>query len=157
MLRADSSGLEIYKSVDGFIIPRFPISDEYPKSVQRGIFNAAKLASLSECPSFRVGAILVKNGGRVLGTGWNWFRKTCPGSQTRNNGIHAEFHCFRRVFSKCSDLDYTYGAVLYVARISPHGLAMAKPCDACQDLIRCRGLKRIYYTNREGGISEFVI
>lgn len=140
-----------------FKLPEFPIVGcEFPWSVQRGIIYASKSALQSECPSFKVGAVLIKNGNRVIGSGWNWFKKTCPGSQTRNQGIHAEFHCMRRAFRKYEE-DYTCGSILYVARVSPTGLAMAKPCDECQDLLRYKGIKRIYYSNREGGISEFLI
>ena len=39
---------------------------------------------------------------------------------------------------------------MVVARISPTGLAMAKPCENCREAIRKAGIKRVYYTSREG-------
>jgi len=121
---------------------------EIPKSAYRGMALAIKLAMISECPTFKLGAVLIKNKS-VVGTGWNWYRKTSPKSSTRNFGIHAEFHCLRGL-----SLSDTKGSTLYVARLTIQGtLAIAKPCQSCEVLLRTMLIKRAYYTNRRGSID----
>jgi len=129
-----------------------PAASLFPKSVQKGILKAAEFAQLSQCPNFRVGAVIFRNGKMVDG-GWNWHKKTHPQSTARNKGIHAEFHCL----SRCSRIELQ-GVVLFVARITKDGrLAIARPCFSCQLLLQDRGFKRIYYTDRNGGIGELRI
>jgi tRNA(Arg) A34 adenosine deaminase TadA len=51
----------------------------------------------------------------------------------------------------------TPGSVVYVARTLKDGtIAMAKPCKACQNALRHRGVKRVYYTiaNNEFGVMS---
>ena len=51
----------------------------------------------------------------------------------------------------------TPGSVVYVARTLKNGtVAMAKPCVACQNALRHRGVKRVYYTiaNKEFGVMD---
>lgn len=137
-------------------------STPHSKSVRRGIFKAIEASLKSDCPNFLVGAVLVKNG-NIIGTGWNWFKKSAPDSKARHQGVHAEFHCLRAC-AKHKERDNHYdltklnGATLFVARTTATGrAAMAKPCEYCQAFLRTLNLRKIYYTNREGGISEMVL
>jgi tRNA(Arg) A34 adenosine deaminase TadA len=136
---------------------------DYSRSVKRGISEAIKAAYLSDCPTFKVGAALIQNS-NIIGIGWNWFKKSAPDSKTIYNGIHAEFHCIRRSaklrgqFKHQYNLEKLSGATLFVARVTvADRLAMSKPCFHCQELLSMLNLRRIYYTNRDGGISEMVL
>lgn len=44
----------------------------------------------------------------------------------------------------------TEGADIYVTRHTPTGMAMSKPCNNCMKAIEKAGIRRIYYTSREG-------
>lgn len=121
----------------------------WPRSVIRGISYAAKMAIRSDSPTYRIGAVLAKNG-RIVRTGFNAYRKTCPGTTTRYNTIHAEFACLKGLTK-----DEIAGCTLYIARrTNGNQLAMAKPCDACFRLILQLNPKRVYYTDRCGGVIE---
>ncbi|MAK50984.1 MAG: hypothetical protein CMG85_17330 [Marinobacter sp.] len=84
-----------------------------------------------ECDYFyRLGAVIVK-GGKILAIA----------SNTRKG--HAEVNAIKQA-SK------TEGADIYVTRHTPTGMAMAKPCDNCMEAIKAAGIRRIYYTSRDG-------
>lgn len=127
--------------------------------VRSGIAKAIEASLRSNSPSFRVGAVLIRNG-RVLSHGFNWFKKSSPDSKTRYNGIHAEYHCVRKSAKRGErrggyDLSRLSGVTMFVARVTRTGrVAMARPCEHCQELLRLLNLRRVYYTNEQGGISE---
>lgn len=56
----------------------------------------------------------------------------------------------------CRKMDKYGDGVLYVARIAKvgEGLAMARPCNYCQPLIKAYNIKRVYYTinNNQYGV-----
>lgn len=136
------------------------LESPYPKSVRRGILRAIEASLDSDCPNFKVGAVLVKNS-NIIGVGHNIFKKTAPDSFSRNKGIHAEFQCIRnasRVRSQARDFSKLAGSTLYVARTTV-GLrvAMSMPCEYCQEFLKLLDLHKIYYTDRDGGISEMVL
>ncbi len=62
------------------------------------------------------------------------------------NNIHAETDAIR----KCSSKDLI-GADIYVYREDSDGnLRICKPCEACFELIKRCGIKRIFYTDTDG-------
>ena len=79
---------------------------------------------------YRLGAVVVR-GGKILSIA----------SNTRKG--HAEVNAIKQA-SK------TEGADIYVTRHTPTGMAMAKPCDNCMEAIKAAGIRRIYYTSRDG-------
>ena len=62
-----------------------------------------------------------------------------------------QHHAEARVLRKCN-----YGSVLYVARVlkDRKTLAIAKPCIFCQNFIKNKGVKKVYFTidNRRYGL-----
>ena len=99
--------------------------------IDRFVKVAAVSAADAGHSLYHLGAVVVK-GGKIIGRGCNTALR------------HAEVNAIRN--SKGS----TKGAIMIVARISPTGLAMAKPCENCREAIRKAGIKRVYYTSREG-------
>lgn len=119
-------------------------------------FTLAKNAChYSDFRKARLGAVLVHKG-KVLSVGWNSC-KTSPLQKSLNrfrdydldcsaahHTLHAEVSCL----SKIKDLDIDWGkANLFVYRIKKDGSAgLARPCKACQALIKNMGIKNIYYS-----------
>ena len=118
-----------------------------------GIAKAIEASLHSNCPHYMVGAVLMRQG-RVIGFGWNWFKKSSPDSKTRHNGLHAEYSALA---SFCGYRDRFFdlrGTTLFVARTTRSGkIAMSKPCDGCQRVIASLRISKVYYTNEGGGIS----
>jgi len=119
---------------------------EYSGRIGRYIEQAKKIATLSEFPDYRHGAILVK-GGSVINTSNNKnnycsfgmrFRKRQRGKAT----VHAELGCILGVHKKL-----TYGATVYVARIGKsEDYKLSQPCAMCEAAMRYVGIKRVVFT-----------
>ena len=107
---------------------------------------AIHAASKSVEPN-RHGAVLARRG-VLVARGWNK-NKTHPAAVVYySNCIHAELAAIIGVNK--SDLP---SMDIYVARImrsKDEPLGMSRPCQQCMVMIREAGLKRIYYTNRDG-------
>ena len=99
---------------------------------------AVKLATSNTTYSrWPLGCVITK-GGAVQAVGWSALKSDprFPGCS-----IHAEDHALRQMRHDAR------GCVLYVARLLRTGqVALAKPCAACQQLIREAGVKRVVYT-----------
>lgn len=117
--------------------------------VERGIDYAIRSAHESDCPTYRIGAALMRKN-RLVARGRNFYKKSHPQSKTIYNGIHAEFHCLNGVGpGTCRN------ATLFVARVTNAGtLSMARPCDDCLELLRERNIRVFYYTNYDGEIVK---
>lgn len=88
----------------------------------------------------RIGAVGLRADGVVV-TG-----KSGGAKDQWSPGTHAEARLSRKL---------TPGSVVYVARTLMNGnVAMAKPCQSCQNCLRHRGVVRVYYTigNNEFGV-----
>lgn len=110
----------------------------------------------------RLGCVVVyKN--KVISVGWN-MNKTNPLQKELNtyrgfdstsayNSLHAEVHALL----KCKNLDIDWRRVnLFVYRIKKDGTrGMAKPCEACQALIRNMGIREVYYSTARGFGYEY--
>ena len=94
------------------------------------MLNLARTKAKESDYIYRLGAVIVK-GGKILAIA----RNTPKG--------HAEVNAIKQA-SK------TEGADIYVTRHTPTGMAMAKPCDNCMEAIKAAGIRRIYYTSRDG-------
>lgn len=134
----------------------------YSRQIKRGIVRALEVSLEAPDSEFKVGAVLTKNG-NVIGRGCNHTHKTSPNSVSRHYGQHAEYRALRKSAKlgekkNSYDLAKLRGASLFVARITPGGrVALAKPCIHCQSFLKHLGLKRIYYTNESGGISDMTL
>ncbi len=98
----------------------------------------------------RIGAVIVK-GSVILGVGHNevnryngrW-RSKWPGS------LHAEESAILNALKK-SGLHSIIGSTLYVSRVSKSGeLALAKPCEHCQAILKAFHVKEVHYTTPTG-------
>lgn len=108
--------------------------------------TAIKMARCSNSPQFPTGAVAFK-GGAIIGFGKNNYKKTDSFSKSRHKKLHAE-----EALAKRFNL---IGASVIVVRITRSGnLGLAKPCPTCERLLREKGVKRIYYTNKNGIIEE---
>lgn len=92
---------------------------------------------------FKLGACLVDRRGRIVTSKHNEY-KTHPilARFTEYPCLHAESNC---IISH--GLDNCHGLELYVCRVRHDGsLAMSKPCETCEALMREVGISRVYYT-----------
>lgn len=136
-------------------MPQFSI-----KKINR-YFGMAKEASLnSDFPRHQLGAIAVYKG-NILAFGYNSC-KTSPvqkkynkernylidSSSCHTNCLHAEVNCLNKI--KFLDIDFSK-VNLFVYRQHKNGVkALAKPCPACNKMIRDMGIKNIYFTIENG-------
>ena len=115
--------------------------------ITKGIGYALASAMESDCPTYRIGAALMRRG-QVVSRGRNIFKKSHTKSRTMFNGIHAEFNCLHGI-----DPGKIRNCVLFVARITKAGsISMARPCDGCRELLRECGIKVFYYTDYNGDV-----
>lgn len=105
------------------------------------IFELCKrYANKSDHVQHRIGSCVVKKG-KIVSFGWNQ-RKTHSKSLHPYRNLHAETHA---ILSTKEDLT---GASIYVFRENRQGrLACSKPCKYCEEMIRSKGIKKIYYTD----------
>lgn len=85
---------------------------------------------------------LVVSKNRVLSVGYNQ-PKTHPISKdTEMQQLHAEMSAILRCAESAVE-----GAEIVVARMKPSGKpGLAKPCGACQGILRRFGVRRVFYT-----------
>lgn len=135
------------------------------KRINRYLDMAKDVSKQSNFPQHRLGAIAIYKGS-LLATGCN-STKTSPKQKSYNrlrgwdveasnahNTIHAEMACL----SKIRYLDIDFSKVrLYVYREHKNGVkAMARPCPACQKMIRDMGIKEIWFTTENGFGYEYM-
>lgn len=99
--------------------------------MEKFVAKASDIAVHSNYP-YQLGALVFK-GGKILSMGHNKI------------GVHAEVVALNQLKPH-----QTKGADLIVVRVAKTGLAMSKPCPICQVVIKNRGIKRVYYTTRNG-------
>ena len=123
--------------------------------ITRGIDAATSAAFTSmgvggRCKNFKVGAALY-NGSVLMSAKANSY-KTHPKLLPFTNypHLHAEQAVILSVgFNQC------HGTTLFVSRVLKDGnIAMAKPCEVCQELIRYAGVRRVFYTT-ENSIEQW--
>ena len=120
--------------------------------IDTGIRTALEEARKSDCPSYRIGAALMKCN-QMVSKGRSIFKKSHTKSRTIFNGIHAEFNCLHGV-----DPDKYRSCTLFVARVTPSGtISMARPCEGCLELLRECGIRVFYYTDYNGNVVREAI
>jgi len=100
-----------------------------------------KLIALDQCNKStykkRMGAVVV-NSKRIVGKGYNKVHST----GLLLDGKHAELEALYNTKAKNRE-----GSVVYVCRITKLGeLALAKPCPACQTVMKKMGVKYVWYS-----------
>ena len=119
---------------------------------------AEEMAKCSDFNRVHIGTCLVKKNS-VLSTGCNK-NKTHPAQEYYNNKmlnfkkdaakLHAEIDCLIKI----QHYPTTLGSTLYIFRRGRDGIyRMSKPCPACMQMIKDKGIARIVYTI-DNGIKE---
>jgi len=97
-----------------------------------------RIAELAEPYAHKAGhclyhlAAVVLKGGKPIGYGWN--------TRTRHAEVNAILNATRSV----------RGCDMLVLRSTPTGYAMSKPCEDCQRFIKQAGIRKVYYSTRDG-------
>ena len=126
--------------------------------------KAESVAQLSEFKRARIGAVAVYQG-KVISIGIN-SHKTHPQQMIYNryrhfkksggcyaylHSLHAEIDCLLSVDDEKIDMSKVE---VYVYRITTHGMAMAKPCPACQQYMIDKGIRKVHYTTENSFVTE---
>src|ERR1043166_3812522 len=102
--------------------------------------NAAKRSSLKR---HKTGAVIVDSKGVLVSIGWSHMTNT---TRSQYFSMHAELHAILRADKR----ERLKNATIYVATIAGRSgnITTAKPCEACEAIIRSVGIKSIVYTER---------
>lgn len=88
--------------------------------------------------NFLIGAIGIRRDGAIVAARNGAVHCTKAKGGFSFPKAHAEFRCSRKMDT---------GSEIYVARVLKNGeLAMSKPCAHCENVLRARGIKTVYYT-----------
>lgn len=120
--------------------------------MSRHVAYLKEAAKIAEQSSFRIrmGALVVRQR-RVIGVGCNAL-KSHPICNKPGNF----FKCIHAEIAACLDgpRDLS-GSIVYVARILKNNeLALAKPCEQCDELLVRFRVRRAYYTVNEKSFGE---
>ncbi len=122
---------------------------------------ARDMSKQSSHPRVYIGAVVVHKN-TVIGGGTNLhkshpmqmqYNKFNPKMKENcNHFIHAEISAI--IHTGTTELD---GCSIYVYREDKKGnLAMCRPCPSCMALIKVTGIKKIYYTTKDGFCEEII-
>ena len=127
-------------------------------------FEVAKaVAKTSEYPRIKIGCCIVKKN-KILAVGTNMV-KSHPMQKRYNrfrsiasNCLHHNIHAELDAILKVTNKESLVGASIYLYRENRFGnLRICRPCAACMELIRDRGIKHIYFTDIDGYHREELI
>jgi len=100
---------------------------------------------------FRLGAVIARRS-RVISCGHNHMTKTRPSPVRRKRredelcGIHAEVDALKGLRR-----EDTQRCHVYVARVLRSGkLALARPCENCQEVLRIFAIRKVFYSSEHG-------
>lgn len=124
---------------------------------QRRAIELARTIAKTSKAHYKHGALLV-NGGSIINLAVNSDEYCRFSSRFNKNSFypasrHAEIAaCLNQPASA------TGGATLYVVRVRKDGsLGMSKPCEVCQGAMEFLGIRKVYYSEADGSISEMKI
>lgn len=102
---------------------------------------------------YKHAAILVK-GGSIIAVGINNNKSGMTKHHFyKERNLHAELDLLIKF-----DRDYVKGCVLYTAGITRSGnILYSCPCERCQKLIKLYGLKKVYYSDKNGEPKLLVV
>jgi tRNA(Arg) A34 adenosine deaminase TadA len=116
---------------------------------------ATRIAEQGSYGGYKHGAVLVK-GGSIINTSSNKDKFCSFGARFRNPNegiatLHAELGCILNL-----DRSVTKGTTIYVVRVNRDGkLRMSKPCSMCSTALEHVGVKKVFYSNKEGEIDSY--
>tara|TARA_R110000824_G_scaffold12623_10_gene55379 strand:+ start:32438 stop:32803 length:366 start_codon:yes stop_codon:yes gene_type:complete len=116
---------------------------------------AKKIALQGTYGGFKHGAILLR-GGKIINTSCNKNNHCAFGSRFRQRDegtptLHAEIGCILNL-----DRSTTAGATMLVVRVGKTGeYRMSKPCSMCREVLKHVGIKKVYYTDKNGELKSY--
>lgn len=125
-------------------------STDLSRKQRQAIRLAAETALLSNYKQFRMGAVLVKNGGiknlAVNHKDYCSFAARFQAPEARQHAIVPTAHAEISVILNQA-ASSTEGATIYVVRINRDGkLRLAKPCQMCRAAMLFVGIKKVIYS-----------
>lgn len=116
--------------------------------IRRGKRAAIQAARLSSFYSHRVGCVIYK-GSRCIVSGYNK-KKTHPHLESLEADCYSQHAEFDAIFKLLTKHDVR-NTTLFVARLTrTDKVSLAKPCEACQEIIRKFGIEKVYFTDYSG-------
>lgn len=104
-------------------------------------FQAALNEATKSSYKVPMGAVVIQKN-KIVGRGHNIAHSTGE----INDGIHAEISAINNTTAK-----YRKGSVLVVGRVNKNSeLAIAKPCQSCETILKKLGVKRVWYSTELG-------
>ncbi len=99
---------------------------------------------------YKIGSVIIR-GNAILGVGHNEVnRYTSKWKQVWPGSLHAEESAILDALKKHSH-DKLIGSTIYVSRVDQSGkLALARPCEHCQTVLRAFQIKTCLYTTPTG-------
>lgn len=64
---------------------------------------------------------------------------------------HSEINCLRKV--DYMDIDFKKAELVVISKRCDGNYRLARPCQVCMTAVKDFGIRKIYYTNREGGFT----
>lgn len=130
------------------------------------LFNIAKAVSKSsDYRKIKIGCVIAERS-EIISIGVNRIkshplqkRLNCKYYSTKfskgtlfRHGLHAELHAILNA----GDRDLS-GARIYIYREDHNGnMALCRPCPACMEAIRKKGIRKVYYTTPDGYAEETI-
>ncbi len=123
-----------------------------PKIAQKLHNMAAELYDLPTGNRKHFSFIL--DGRKIISMGWSQSFKTDPMAARfghRFSNVHSELHTIKQFPYPNSFLpDYTF---VNIRIRSDRSLGLSQPCEYCQNLLRFFEIKKLYYSNNDGGFD----
>lgn len=126
------------------------------EDLQKAMIKARELSLKSLHHSARVGVVILQKKNMVA-FGFNQKDKTHPYLREEgfyyNQSLHAEMHAIFKMKNK----DLLEGSTVIVYREDKNGnVALSRPCEVCQKLLRKYKVKKIQYTTADGVKEEYL-
>lgn len=117
---------------------------EMSKSDKKYLDQACELATMSDC-NYKHGAVIRKSG-KTISVGINHGVNDPAYLTDEVAAEHAAVHAEVAALNACRKVDLN-GATIYVARVIKNGEPrMSKPCKRCQEALKARGIRKVFYT-----------
>lgn len=112
--------------------------------------------------TFFIGAVGVRNDGRIVHSHNDAVLDTCRRGDESLNAVRSKFVIYKRFPESHAESRLTkkigFGGIVYVARVARGSgeLAMSRPCECCQNILKFFRVKKVYYTinNTQWGVWD---
>ena len=119
---------------------------------------AEAVSKRSTCPRAHVGAVIVDERNRIIGTGYNG----SPPNQDHCSDvtcdlqvdIDGKYHCQRTIHAEVNAAIHSYGdlegAVVYIYKYNSPASIGSQSCHECKKVLMSAGIRAIYSVDNEG-------